>query len=332
MGRQRSSDKRQLARRGGAGRVIDTTGELPVAPFRPIPSSGGWDGDDGNDRAAPGAAPGETLYAPRPRVTARPLARPLVATLLAEPESEPLAGPRASQPGMTPRRLITRFTVSLTERLRLNTPRRRRALLVYLAVAVIVAQTLVGALTPLGRSERQTFDSALGALGAAAPAYPTPFPSGPTPQPVASPAAFIQTMLPYARKAHNDLGWPTSVILAQMGVEHGWRFPDFDGWNLANSRPFPDPNGDGGVCYGQSVVRNFCYAATPWIGLAIYEHVAHLSYYRGVAAAARTGGAAAAARALGQSPWDAGHYTAGGAPGDTLINAMKRYNLYQYDQ
>src|SRR5574340_1094222 len=127
-------------------------------------------------------------------------------------------------------------------------------------------------------------------------------PTGPTPQPVSSPAAFLQTMLPYAQKAHKALGWPTSVVLAQMGVEHGWRFPDFDGWNLANSRPFMDPNGDGGVCYNQYVVRNFCYARTPWVGLAIYEHVAHLSYYRGVAAAAKSGGAVAAARALGQSP------------------------------
>jgi hypothetical protein len=78
-------------------------------------------------------------------------------------------------------------------------------------------------------------------------------------------------------------------------------------------------------------VRNFCYARTPGIGLAIYEHVAHLSYYRGVAAAAKSGGAVAAARALGVSPWDAGHYSANGVAGQALINAMNTFNLYQYD-
>lgn len=330
MGRARTSRQRQLASRGGGGRVIDTTGDLPVVSSRPAASPELWD-DTGR------AAPGEPLYTPRPRVTARPLGRPLAATMLAEPISEPISEPLVeslSEPLVVAprrrmaRRPVARFTASLTARLRPNTPRRRRALLVYLVVALVVVQALVGALTPLGRSERQTFASALGAV---APVVSTPFPSGPTPQPVSSPAAFIQTMLPYAEKAHQDLGWPTSVILAQWGMEHGWRLPDFDGWNLANSRPFPDPNGDGGVCYGQRVVRNFCYASTPWIGLAIYEHCAHLSYYRGVAAAARTGGAAAAARALGQSPWDAGHYTVDGVPGDTLLNAMKAFNLYQYD-
>lgn len=329
MGRERSSRKRQLASQNGAGRVIDTSGDLPVVSPRPFTTPGEWDGEWDDDRRD---APDELLYAPRPRVTARPLGRPLASTLLAEPVSEPLSEPLSAPPGPVARPARTRLPTRLTERLRLNTPRRRRALLVYLAVFLVVAQAMLGALTPLGRSERQTFDGALRALGAAAPFYPTPFPTGPTPQPVSSPAAFIQTMLPYAQKAHKDLGWPTSVVLAQMGVEHGWRFPDFDGWNLANSRPFADPNGDGGVCFGQTIIRNFCYSPTPWIGLAVYEHCAHLSYYRGVASAARSGGAVAAARALGQSPWDAGHYSANGVAGQALINAMNTFNLYQYDQ
>lgn len=332
MGRERAFRQRQLASRRGSGRVIDTTGDLPVVAPRPATTSAEW--HDAGHAAPDELLPGEPCYAPRPRVTARPLGRPIAATLLAEPIAEPIAEPLSEPLVVAPRRPMARrpmarFTATLTSRLRPNTPGRRRALLVYLVVALVVVQALVGALTPLGRSERQTFSSALSAV---APVVSTPFPTGPTPQPVSSPAAFIQTMLPYAEKAHQDLGWPTSVVLAQMGMEHGWRFPDFDGWNLANSRPFPDPNGDGGVCYGQRVVRNFCYAPTPWIGLAIYEHCAHLSYYRGVAAAARTGGAGAAARALGQSPWDAGHYTVDSVPGDTLLNAMKTFNLYQYDQ
>ncbi len=115
----------------------------------------------------------------------------------------------------------------------------------------------MGTLTPLARSERQALGSALLALGAVTPATPTPFPLGPTPLPVASPAAFITTMLPFAQQLHHDLGWPVSVTLAQMGVEHGWRLPDFDGWNLANSKVFPDPDGDGGVCFRQASVRVF---------------------------------------------------------------------------
>lgn len=202
----------------------------------------------------------------------------------------------------------------------------------YLALFLALTQTLVGTLTPLARSERQALDGAFLALGAVAPATPTPFPLGPTPRPVSTPAAFIATMLPFAQQLHHDLGWPVSVTLAQMGVEHGWRLPDFDGWNLANSKVFPDPAGDGGVCFRQASVRDFCYAPTPQIGVAIYEHVAHLSYYASIGQAARSGGAVAAARALGQSPWDAGHYALNGVPGGALIAAMNTYHLDQYDQ
>ena len=207
-----------------------------------------------------------------------------------------------------------------------------KALLVYLALLLALTQTLVGTLTPLARSERQALGGVFLTLGAVAPATPTPFPLGPTPAPVSSPAAFITTMLPFAQQLHHDLGWPVSVTLAQMGVEHGWRLPDFDGWNLANSRPFPDPAGDGGVCFRQRVVHDFCYAPTPQIGVAIYEHVARLSFYAAIGQAARTGGAQAAARALGQSPWDAGHYALNGVPGAALIAAINTYHLDQYDR
>jgi len=253
----------------------------------------------------------DSLYRPRDRVMARPIERPLDEKLTAPSPIPPMAA-------LTSRRLP-------------GSVLRPKALIVYVTLIVVLAQTLVGTLTPLGRSERLAIGGALTALGAVAPAVATPIPILPTPHPVSSPAAFIATMLPIAQQAHRDLGWPVSVVLAQMGVEHGWSFPDFDGWNLANSKVFPDPNGDGGVCFRQSVVRSFCYATTPQIGLAIYEHVAHLSYYRGIAAAARSGGAAAAARALGASPWDEGHYALNGVPGGKLLVAMSTYNLYQYD-
>ncbi len=151
---------------------------------------------------------------------------------------------------------------------------------------------------------------------------------GPTPHPVDTSSAFITTMLPYARHASQVLGWPVSVILAQWGVEHGWTLPDFDGWNVGNTKAFDSPTG---VCYGAPVVRGFCAPKTPGAGLAIYIHAAQLHYYTGIAAAARQGGPNAAARALGQSPWDAGHYTVDNSPGDSLLRAMQALNLYRYD-
>lgn len=314
MGHGRSSRKRGSANRSGGGRVIDTTGELPVTLGR-APRPRRRDDDEEFDLRS------VTSYGPRVRVTARPLRRPL--------DSTPLAALQSEWEGSVAPVAVKPRPVISTEYLRKKLP-RAKTLVVYLALIVVVSQTLVSALTPLGRSERQAIGDALTAIGAA-PAISTPFPAGPTPYPVSTPAAFIRTMLPYAQQAHRDLGWPVSMVLAQMGVEHGWSFPDFDGWNLANSKAFPDPNGDGGVCYRQSVVRGFCYAKTPQIGLAIYEHVAHLTYYRSIAAAARTGGAAAAARAMGASPWDEGHYALNGVPGGKLLAAMSAYNLYQYD-
>ena len=50
-----------------------------------------------------------------------------------------------------------------------------------------------------------------------------------------------------------------------------------------------------------------------------------------VRCATSASGANAAARALGQSPWDWGHYTNRGDPGSSLISIMRVYNLYYYD-
>lgn len=361
MSQGRVTGRQEPARQSERGRIIDTTGELPIAPRR-TPRLRATGAPHGAAFDAP-----DELFAPRERVDARPLRHTLTSIPLASirPKRQPimrriavgcaralwlalafivgriilgvvlwvgaglfaLARVLVSALARTPwGRSVARVVGAPT---RLPKP---KALMVYVVIFLVLAQTLVGALTPLARSERQAIGGALLALAAASPATPTPFPLGPTPPPVSSPQAFIATMLPYARQAHRDLGWPVSMTLAQMGVEHGWRLPDFDGWNLANSRPFPDPSGDGGVCFRQRVVHDFCYAPTPQIGLAIYEHVAHLSFYSGIAQAARTGGAAAAARAMGQSPWDAGHYLGNGVQGGMLLAAMSKYNLYQYDQ
>lgn len=141
---------------------------------------------------------------------------------------------------------------------------------------------------------------------------------------------FIAFVLPYARRAHAQTGWPTSLILAQWGVEHGWRLPSYTGYNFGNCGAIPGEPTIGGLNVPGSPSA-FSYARTPEDGLRQYAHVAHLSYYTAVAPAARNSGVDAAARALGRSPWDAGHYTDHGDPGSSLLTVLHVYNLYWYD-
>jgi hypothetical protein len=132
---------------------------------------------------------------------------------------------------------------------------------------------------------------------------------------------FIDLALPYARQAHVDLGWQTSVLLAQWGLEHGWHVPDAQGFDWGNTTFAP------GCPYHGS---RFCYADTPAEGLRQYLYTAHLHYYDGVRAAVPFGSDAVAV-ALGTSPWDAGHYTADGHPGDSLLHIMRDFDLYRFD-
>lgn len=142
--------------------------------------------------------------------------------------------------------------------------------------------------------------------------------------------SFINLALPYARQAHQETGWPVSLILAQWGLEHGWSIPGFTGYNWGNSGAIPGfPTIAGTNVPGSPAA--FAYARTPEDGVAIYVHCAQLSYYTDVARQAAANGADAAARALGRSPWDAGHYTAVGSPGSSLLSIMRVFNLYWYD-
>ena len=141
--------------------------------------------------------------------------------------------------------------------------------------------------------------------------------------------SFVQYALPYAREAHNATGWPTSMILAQWGLEQGWRVPGYTGFNWGNVAALPGEPTVNGIAVPGSPAA-FAYANTPAQGLSYYIRVAHLGFYDGVGRAAQNG-PDAAARALGQSPWDAGHYTATGSPGSSLLSLMRVYNLYYYD-
>jgi hypothetical protein len=180
----------------------------------------------------------------------------------------------------------------------------------------------------------------LGGLGASAAMgvswlavawQPTPLPTA-TPQPTpltsvppdlpANVRSFLQLALPYAVQAHQALGWQTSVILAQWGLEHGWYVPDSQGYNWGNTEYAP------GCPY--RVGSRFCYAATPAEGTREYIYTAQLRYYDGVRAAIPQG-ADATAVALGVSPWDEGHYTKTGQPGSSLLAILHDFNLYRFD-
>jgi hypothetical protein len=148
---------------------------------------------------------------------------------------------------------------------------------------------------------------------------------------VAGEAEFVQFALPFAQSAHQQTGWPVSMILAQWGLEHGWLIPGFTGYNWGNVGALPGaPDVASGGAWGAPAY--FAYAPTPQDGVNYYVAVAGLSYYRGVGYAARHGGADAAAWALGVSPWDAGHYAGIGNPGSSLVNLMQTFNLYRYDK
>jgi hypothetical protein len=141
---------------------------------------------------------------------------------------------------------------------------------------------------------------------------------------------FIQFALPYAVSAHQQTGWPVSMLLAQWALEHGWTVPGFTGYNWGNVGALPgEPTVASGGAPGAPA--RFAYAPTPQDGVNYYVAVASLSFYNQVAPAARSGGPNAAARALGASPWDAAHYTGDGDPGDSLITIMSDFNLYRYD-
>lgn len=180
----------------------------------------------------------------------------------------------------------------------------------------------------------------IGAQGGLAE-YPTPTPTA-VPiypdHPFASGIGdFICVALPFARLVQQrELAaglrypWYVSMILAQWGVEHGWNIPDYTGYNWGNSSAipgFPSVGGTGAV----GSPGAFAYAYTPLQGVGIYVAFTQMGFYSGVTAA-YPNGPWAQAIAMGQSPWDAGHYAeGGGGPGASLINVMRTFNLTRFD-
>jgi hypothetical protein len=126
-----------------------------------------------------------------------------------------------------------------------------------------------------------------------------------------TPEQFFEAALPYADRAHASTGVLVSVILSQWANENGYRWPP----------PGNNPGNVGNTEHGGMV--NY---ATIDEGVAAYIHTMLLGYYSAVRAAK---GPTAQARALGASPWAAGHY--GSPPGTNLIAVINAYNLTRFD-
>jgi hypothetical protein len=208
------------------------------------------------------------------------------------------------------------------------------AFLVMVAVLVAEPRLIIRRASDCGgaqaRQQRCFVRSLFPALSDSSEVQPTATPTATAakPKPPAIPNdlpdnvhAFITIALPYALQAHQVLKWQTSVLLAQWGFEHGWSVPDSQGYNWGNTTYAP------GCQYQQG--SRFCYAPTPAEGLREYVYTAQLGYYDGVRTAV-VHGADATALALGQSPWDGGHY-GGDQPGSALLGIMHDFNLYRFD-
>jgi hypothetical protein len=165
--------------------------------------------------------------------------------------------------------------------------------------------------------------------------YPTPTPSHPV---AYGEHDFVCAALPFARLAQDKMTsgtnaqphpWYISLILAQWGVEQGWTIPGYTGYNWGNSSALPGFPAVAGTNQPGSPGA-FAYATSAEMGVAIYVDFVKNGLYDAVARAYPSGPQAQAV-ALGQSPWDAGHYTATGNPGSSLLATMQYYRLQRYD-
>lgn len=133
---------------------------------------------------------------------------------------------------------------------------------------------------------------------------------------------FFKKLNPHARAAARALSLPepnfVPVALAQWAHESGFESPNWvGGLNYAGIT-------DGGP-------PNFLQFATMEEFVACYIRTLQNGYYDRILEAARAGRPAReVARILGESPWDAGHYTDDQAdPGRYLIRMIDAYKLDQ---
>lgn len=138
-----------------------------------------------------------------------------------------------------------------------------------------------------------------------------------------TPSRFAEHYHPAAAEAAHLTGVDANVILAQWAVETGWGSSALaiNHHNLAGIRWY----GHAGTVQvgGTRGKAGTGFSGYPSVAAFVldYAHTLRLSYYDAVRHA-RT--ARAQLSALGQSPWDAGHYVLGGLVGGSLISAYSR--------
>ena len=146
--------------------------------------------------------------------------------------------------------------------------------------------------------------------------------------------AFFESALvqQYADYMRLKTSIPQSVIMAQMADETAYgTAPNWTVCHNAANMSFGTPAVDAlsnGTC-SNGFLSFPSYSA----GLQAYAlFYLNSTLYVGVMQAASSGQPAIqVAYALGQSPWDNGHYYYNGADGGLLVNIMQSYNLTQYD-
>ncbi len=173
-----------------------------------------------------------------------------------------------------------------------------------------------------------------GVLGAL---KPTPGAQLSGPKISGDPAAFFCTLLPVAQEAQQRMllgshpqphPWYVSMMLAQWAIEQGLTLPSATGYNLGNVSAINGlPSIPGGNAPGAP--QRFAYAYTLDQGLDEYIITVENGLYDSVGAAWPQGPQAQAI-ALGESPWDAGHYEAA-SPGDSLLAVMTENQLTRFD-
>jgi hypothetical protein len=126
-----------------------------------------------------------------------------------------------------------------------------------------------------------------------------------------TPDEFAVTYRPEADEVSAGTGIDAEVLLAQWGVETDWGNNIGNQCNLGNIR-----------CIAGIPCSSYGFSQFPSLASFVTNCIAtwHNGYYAAVLAA-RTSQAQLVA--IGESPWDAGHYDDGSGPGSSIIDAFE---------
>jgi len=258
-----------------------------------------------------------------PTTSQHPVTAPIIITLPKIPPGQTIILPAIPRPSKPPP----------------NRPSKPdRPIAIIIIFAAIALSVTFASITP-AKTLVSPLLSWAGSGGVATIPTATPGPQGGSQPVVYGVHDFSCAALPFARLAQNQMThgdrplvhpWYVSVIIAQWGVEQGWTMPTYTGYNFGNVSAIGGlPEVPGTSAPGSPSA--FAYASTAEQGATEYVIYVKNGLYDSVTNA-WAGGAEAQALALGNSPWDAGHYTSDGRAGDTLISTMRIFNLQAFDQ